>query len=143
MFLNYLTDLWDESHAKTIDPAGLSRHRSNLLGSDLRVTNFGASINTPLHAFLPFAHVDYLHPNWGIALAASTNGKEKMDEFQKFGHKMVRLPSQRPGFELAMMLDRAVKELPGCDRVLLGGHGLFTSGTHPARIVSQYHRIVD
>jgi rhamnose utilization protein RhaD (predicted bifunctional aldolase and dehydrogenase)/NAD(P)-dependent dehydrogenase (short-subunit alcohol dehydrogenase family) len=88
-----------------------------------------ASIDTPLHAFLPFAHVDHLHPDWGIALAASANGKEKMDEFnQKFGHKMVWLPWQRPGFELAMMLDGAVKQVPGCDGVVLGGHGLFTWG---------------
>ena len=207
MSLQYLADLWDESHAKTLDPAALLRYRSNLLGSDLRITNFGggntssklegtdpldgqnktvlwvkgsggdlgsikvegfatlyldkvlalariyrgveledemvgmyplctfgnnpapASIDTPLHAFLPFAHVDHLHPDWGIALAASANGKEKMDEFnQKFGHKMVWLPWQRPGFELAMMLDRAVKQVPGCDGVVLGGHGLFTWG---------------
>jgi rhamnose utilization protein RhaD (predicted bifunctional aldolase and dehydrogenase)/NAD(P)-dependent dehydrogenase (short-subunit alcohol dehydrogenase family) len=207
MSLHYLADLWDESHAKTLDPAALLRYRSNLLGSDLRITNFGggntssklegtdpldgqkktvlwvkgsggdlgsikvegfatlyldkvlalsriyrgveledemvgmyplctfgdnpapASIDTPLHAFLPFAHVDHLHPDWGIALAASANGKEKMDEFnQKFGHKMVWLPWQRPGFELAMMLDRAVKQVPGCDGVVLGGHGLFTWG---------------
>ncbi len=60
-----------------------------------------ASIDTPLHAFLPFAHVDHLHPDWGIALAASANGKEKMDEFnQQFGHKLVWMPWQRPGFEL-------------------------------------------
>jgi rhamnose utilization protein RhaD (predicted bifunctional aldolase and dehydrogenase)/NAD(P)-dependent dehydrogenase (short-subunit alcohol dehydrogenase family) len=207
MSLQYLADLWDESHAKTLDPAALLRYRSNLLGSDLRITNFGggntssklegtdpldgqkktvlwvkgsggdlgsikvagfatlyldkvlalskiyrgveledemvgmyplctfgnnpapASIDTALHAFLPFAHVDHLHPDWGIALAASANGKEKMDEFnQKFGHKMVWLPWQRPGFELAMMLDRAVKQVPGCDGVVLGGHGLFTWG---------------
>jgi rhamnose utilization protein RhaD (predicted bifunctional aldolase and dehydrogenase)/NAD(P)-dependent dehydrogenase (short-subunit alcohol dehydrogenase family) len=207
MSLHYLADLWDESHAKTLDPAALLRYRSNLLGSDLRITNFGggntssklegtdpldgqkktvlwvkgsggdlgsikvegfatlyldkvlalariyrgveledemvgmyplctfgnnpapASIDTPLHAFLPFAHVDHLHPDWGIALAASANGKEKMDEFnQKFGHKMVWLPWQRPGFELAMMLDGAVKQVPGCDGVVLGGHGLFTWG---------------
>jgi rhamnose utilization protein RhaD (predicted bifunctional aldolase and dehydrogenase) len=42
-----------------------------------------ASIDTPLHGYLPFAHVDHLHPDWGIALAASSNGKIKMDEFNK------------------------------------------------------------
>jgi rhamnose utilization protein RhaD (predicted bifunctional aldolase and dehydrogenase)/NAD(P)-dependent dehydrogenase (short-subunit alcohol dehydrogenase family) len=207
MSLKYLADLWDESHARTLDPPGLLRYRSNLLGSDLRITNFGggntsskiegtdplegqkkmvlwvkgsggdlgsikvegfatlyldkvlalakiyrgveledemvglyplctfgnnpvvASIDTPLHAFLPFAHVDHLHPDWGIALAASANGKEKMDEFnQQFGHKLVWIPWQRPGFELAIMMERAVKEAPGCDGVVLGGHGLFTWG---------------
>ena len=40
-----------------------------------------ASIDTPLHGFLPFPHVDHLHPDWGIALAASANGKAKMEEF--------------------------------------------------------------
>src|ERR1700742_1794276 len=207
MPLQYLADLWDESHARTLDPPALLRYRSNLLGSDLRITNFGggntssklegtdpldgqkktvlwvkgsggdlgsikvegfatlyldkvlalakiyrgveledemvglyplcafgnnpvaASIDTPLHAFLPFPHVDHLHPDWGIALAASANGQEKMDEFnQQFGHKLVWIPWQRPGFELAMMLDRAVKDVPGCDGVVLGGHGLFTWG---------------
>src|SRR6185503_7969160 len=88
-----------------------------------------ASIDTPLHGYLPAPHVDHLHPDWGIALAASANGKQKMEEFNKeFGHKLVWLPWQRPGFELAMMLKRAVEENPGCDGIILGGHGLFTWG---------------
>ena len=88
-----------------------------------------ASIDTPLHAFLPFAHVDHLHPDWAIALAASANGKRKLDEFNKeFGRKIVWLPWQRPGFELALMLERAVKDNPGAEGLILGGHGLFTWG---------------
>ena len=88
-----------------------------------------ASIDTPLHGFLPFPHVDHLHPDWGIALAASANGKVKMEEFNReFGHSLVWLPWQRPGFELAMMMKRAVEENPGCDGIVLGGHGLFTWG---------------
>ncbi len=88
-----------------------------------------ASIDTPLHGFLPFPHVDHLHPDWGIALAASANGKAKMEEFNReFGHRLVWLPWQRPGFELAMMMKRAVEENPGCDGIVLGGHGLFTWG---------------
>jgi rhamnose utilization protein RhaD (predicted bifunctional aldolase and dehydrogenase)/NAD(P)-dependent dehydrogenase (short-subunit alcohol dehydrogenase family) len=88
-----------------------------------------ASIDTPLHGFLPAPHVDHLHPDWAIALAAAANGKEKMEQFNKeFGHKLVWLPWQRPGFELAMMLRRAVEENPGCDGIILGGHGLFTWG---------------
>ncbi len=88
-----------------------------------------ASIDTPLHGFLPFPHVDHLHPDWGIALAASANGKQKMEEFNKeFGHKIAWLPWQRPGFELGMMLRKIVEETPGCDGVVLGGHGLFTWG---------------
>ena len=88
-----------------------------------------ASIDTPLHAFLPYPHVDHLHPDWSIALAASANGKQKLDEFNKqYGRKVVWLPWQRPGFELALWLEQAVKDNPGCDGVLLGSHGLFTWG---------------
>jgi rhamnose utilization protein RhaD (predicted bifunctional aldolase and dehydrogenase)/NAD(P)-dependent dehydrogenase (short-subunit alcohol dehydrogenase family) len=204
-----LQDLWDEKHAESLagNELALLRYRSNLLGADLRITNFGggntsskidlpdpftgqptrvlavkgsggdlgsikesgfallymdrlnslkalyrgeafedqmvgyyplsafgenrvaASIDTPLHAFLPFAHVDHLHPDWAIAIAASANGKQKLDEFNReFGRKIIWLPWQRPGFELALMLENAVKETPGCDGVLLGSHGLFTWG---------------
>jgi rhamnose utilization protein RhaD (predicted bifunctional aldolase and dehydrogenase)/NAD(P)-dependent dehydrogenase (short-subunit alcohol dehydrogenase family) len=205
--LRFLEDRWDDSVAAKLDAPELLRYRSNLLGSDLRITNFGggntsskleqvdpldgktkqilwvkgsggdlgsikragfatlyldkllalekayrgvdfedemvdmyplctfgnnpvaASIDTPLHGFLPFPHVDHLHPDWGIALAASANGKIKMEEFNKeFGHKLAWLPWQRPGFELGMMLKRIVAETPGCDGVVLGGHGLFTWG---------------
>jgi rhamnose utilization protein RhaD (predicted bifunctional aldolase and dehydrogenase)/NAD(P)-dependent dehydrogenase (short-subunit alcohol dehydrogenase family) len=88
-----------------------------------------ASIDTPLHAFLPFPHVDHLHPDWGIALAASANGKAKLAEFnQRYGRKLAWLPWQRPGFELALMLRRAVEENPGCEGIVLGSHGLFTWG---------------
>ena len=88
-----------------------------------------ASIDTPLHAFLPFDHVDHLHPDWAIALAASANGEAKMEEFnKKYGRKIIWVPWQRPGFELALMLKRAVEANPGCDGLILGGHGLFTWG---------------
>ena len=205
--LRFLEDRWDDAVASKLDPAELLRYRSNLLGSDLRLTNFGggntsskldetdpltgesvkvlwvkgsggdlgsikrsgfatlyldkvlsltrryrgveledemvamyplctfnnnptaASIDTPLHGYLPFPHVDHLHPDWGIALAASANGIEKMEEFNtEFGHKIVWLPWQRPGFELGIMLKRAVEANPGCDGIVLGGHGLFTWG---------------
>jgi rhamnose utilization protein RhaD (predicted bifunctional aldolase and dehydrogenase) len=88
-----------------------------------------ASIDTPLHAFLPFPHVDHLHPDWAIALAASANGKAKLEQFnQKYGRTIVWVPWQRPGFELALMLRKAVQDNPGCDGIILGGHGLFTWG---------------
>ena len=206
--LKFLADLWDEKVAAHLDGPELLRYRSNLLGSDLRITNFGGgntsskleqidpldgqakqilwvkgsggdlgsiqrtgfatlyldkllalekayrgvdsedemvdmyplctfgnnpvatSIDTPLHGFLPFAHVDHLHPDWGIALAASANGKMKMQEFnEEFGHTLAWLPWQRPGFELGMMLKKVVEQTPGCDGVVLGGHGLFTWGS--------------
>jgi rhamnose utilization protein RhaD (predicted bifunctional aldolase and dehydrogenase)/NAD(P)-dependent dehydrogenase (short-subunit alcohol dehydrogenase family) len=205
--LRYLEDRWDERVARTLDEPELLRYRSNLLGSDLRITNFGggntsskieeedpldgakrtvlwikgsggdigsierkgfatlyleklhalerryrgveyedemvdmyplcvfannrlaASIDTPLHGYLPYAHIDHLHPDWGIALAAAANGAQKMEEFnRRFEHRLIWLPWQRPGFELAMMLKKAVEANPGCDGIVLGGHGLFTWG---------------
>jgi len=205
--LKFLEDRWDSTLASTLDEPELLRYRSNLLGSDLRLTNFAggntsskiretdpltgepvdvlwvkgsggdlgsirrsgfatlyqekllalarsykgveseddivamyplctirnnpvaASIDTPLHGFLPFPHVDHLHPDWGIALAASANGKAKMEQFNReFGHRLVWLPWQRPGFELAMMLKGAVAANPDSDGIVLGGHGLFTWG---------------
>ena len=65
------------------------------------INRVAASIDTPLHAFLPFEHVDHLHPDWGIALAASDNGLRKMQEFNKrFGRRLIWIPWQRPGFEV-------------------------------------------
>src|SRR5581483_9731509 len=68
-------------------------------------------------------------PDWAIALAASANGKQKLQEFNReFGRKISWLPWQRPGFELALMLEQAVAENPGAEGLILGGHGLFTWG---------------
>jgi len=205
--LHYLEDRWDEHLAHKLDEPELLRYRSNLLGSDLRITNFGggntsskievidpltgkleevlwikgsggdlgsikrnglatlylqklrgleklyrgaefedeivemyplctfgknsvaSSIDTALHSFLPFRHIDHLHPDWGIALAAAANGDEKMREFNRlFSRHLVWVPWCRPGFELAMMIRRVVQENPGCEGIVLGGHGLFTWG---------------
>ncbi len=205
----YLKDLWNEDRAREMgsNQLALLRYRSNLLGADLRITNFGggntsskielpdpftgqptrvlavkgsggdigsmresgfallyldrlehlknlyrgekyedemvgyyplsafgenrvaASIDTPLHAFLPFSHVDHLHPDWAIALAASANGKRKLEEFNReFDRKIVWVPWHRPGFELALLIERAVKDNPEVEGLILGGHGLFTWG---------------
>src|SRR5579859_4441166 len=204
-----LKDLWDEGKAGELagNELALLRYRSNLLGADLRITNFGggntsskieladpftgqpvrvlaikgsggdigsiteagfallyldrleqlkqlyrgeahedemvryyplsafgenrvaASIDTPLHAFLPFDHVDHLHPDWAIALAASANGKQKLQDFNKsFDRRIVWVPWQRPGFELAQMIAQAVQDHPQAEGLVLGGHGLFTWG---------------
>src|ERR1700726_1458530 len=174
--LKFLEGRWNPSLAASLDEPELLRYRSNLLGSDLRITNFAggntsskvieadpltgdpvevlwvkgsggdlgsirrsgfatlyqqkllslersykgvdteddmvpmyaiaafrnnpvaASIDTPLHGFLPFPHVDHLHPDWGIAMAASANGKIKMGEFNReFGHTRAWFPGRRPG----------------------------------------------
>lgn len=93
------------------------------------VNPVASSIDTPLHGSLPFPHVDHLHPDWATALAAAANGTMHLEEFnRRFHHHLIWLPWQRPGFELGMMLKRAVAEDPKADGVVLGGHGLFTWG---------------
>ncbi len=97
-----------------------------------------ASIDTPLHALLPFAHVDHLHPDWAIALAASANGERKLGEFNaRHGRRIVWLPWQRPGFELALMMRRAVEAHPGCDGILLGEPRSLYVGRDAARVLRE------
>jgi rhamnose utilization protein RhaD (predicted bifunctional aldolase and dehydrogenase)/NAD(P)-dependent dehydrogenase (short-subunit alcohol dehydrogenase family) len=220
--LHYLKDLWDESVASTLDGPETLRYRSNLLGADLRITNFGGgntssklkqrdpledrdvevlwvkgsggdlgsaqrngfatlylqklrgleriyrgveyedemvdryplirfgvnprapSIDTPLHGFLPFAHVDHLHPDWATALAAAANGRERLEEYnRRFGLHLLWLPWQRPGFELAMMLKRAVEANPSANGAVLGCHGLFTWGDTQRECYLSSIRVID
>src|SRR5262245_39360694 len=220
--LRYLEDRWDDSVARDLDDLELLRYRSNLLGSDLRITNFGGgntsakfsqpdpldgspqevlwvkgsggdlgsiqrqgfaslylrklhalrqryrgaawedemvelyslctfgqnpvatSIDTPLHGFLPFAHVDHLHPDWGIALAAAANGREVLDEFNaRFGHRLIWVPWKRPGFELAMLMRQAVEAASGCDGIVLAGHGLFTWGNSSRECYRRSLAVID
>ena len=84
------------------------------------------SIDTPLHAFLPFDHIDHLHPDAIIAIAAAKDGEKIMKSL--WGDKMAWIPWQRPGFDLALKLEKAYEENPGIEGIILGGHGLFTWG---------------
>lgn len=84
------------------------------------------SIDTPLHAFLPFKHIDHLHPDAAIAIAASKDG-EAITRYL-FSNQIAWVPWQRPGFDLGLQLERAVNENPGIRGIMLGGHGLFTWG---------------
>lgn len=207
MELKLLQDLWNDAETEGMDEPELLRYRSNLLGRDLRLTNFGggntsskilmpdpltgeevtvlwvkgsggdlgtirregfatlymdrlnalkrrysgvheedamadlyplctygnnpraASIDTPLHGFLPFPHVDHLHPDWAIAVAACANGPKQLERLrEEYGLNLVWLPWKRPGFELALWLERAVAENPEADGIILGSHGIFTWG---------------
>lgn len=84
------------------------------------------SIDTPLHGFLPFKHIDHLHPDAAIAIAASKDGERITKEL--FGGQISWVPWQRPGFDLGLKLRRSLEENPGIRGIMLGGHGLFTWG---------------
>lgn len=222
MELTYLKDLWNDEETRGMDEPELLRYRSNLLGSDLRLTNFGggntsskvtmpdpvtgedvqvlwvkgsggdlgtikrdgfatlymekllslkrqykgvehedamaemyplctfannpraASIDTPLHGFLPFPHVDHLHPDWAIALAACANGPAQLERLeQETGLKLAWLPWKRPGFELGLWLEQAVKDRPDLDGIILGSHGLFTWGNSGRECYLNTLRVID
>ncbi|MEM6985663.1 MAG: bifunctional rhamnulose-1-phosphate aldolase/short-chain dehydrogenase [Pseudomonadota bacterium] len=197
-----LTNQWDSKHAERLDEAGRLLYRSNLLGSDKRITNFGggntsakiemddpltgeaarvlwvkgsggdvgtmaldgfatlyldklealrdvykgvdyedemvgllphctfnlnpraASIDTPLHAYVPHDHVDHMHPDAIIAIAAAEDGQALTQEI--FGDRIGWLPWKRPGFELGLWLADFCKANPNAEGVILGSHGLFT-----------------
>ena len=83
-----------------------------------------ASIDTPLHAFVPRKHVDHVHADAIIAIAASKNSKELTQEV--FGNKIGWLPWKRPGYELGLWLEKFCLENPDANGVVLESHGLFT-----------------
>ena len=222
MDLHYLKDLWNDDETRGMDEPELLRYRSNLLGSDLRLTNFGggntsakvemadpvtgetasvlwvkgsggdlgtikrdgfatlyldrllalknryggvheedamadmyglctfnanpraASIDTPLHGFLPFRHVDHLHPDWAIALAACANGPAQLERLEsETGIKLTWLPWKRPGFELGLWLEQALNERPDIDGIILGSHGLFTWGETSRESYLSTLRVID
>ncbi len=80
------------------------------------------SIDTPLHAFIPFDHVDHTHPNAVIAIAASSDGKALTQEI--YGDEVAWVDWQRPGFELGLLLQETIRQKPNLKGIILGGHGL-------------------
>ncbi|HEY0654033.1 MAG TPA: bifunctional aldolase/short-chain dehydrogenase [Chryseosolibacter sp.] len=84
------------------------------------------SIDTPLHAFLPFKHIDHLHPDAAIAIAAAKDGKRITQEL--FGGTIGWVEWQRPGFDLGLKIRRCLDDTPGIRGIMLGSHGLFTWG---------------
>jgi rhamnulose-1-phosphate aldolase/alcohol dehydrogenase len=84
------------------------------------------SIDTPLHGFLPFKHIDHLHPDAAIAIAAAKDGKKITKELFKGSIGWVEW--QRPGFDLGLKLRECLDENPGIRGIMLGSHGLFTWG---------------
>jgi len=201
--VNYL---WDKKKAEALgdDQVDLFLYRSNILGADLRITNFGGgntscktiekdpitnkevevmwikgsggdigtlkrngiaglynqrlhdlkkvyrgldyedemvalfnhciydldsrapSIDTPLHGLLPFKHIDHLHPDALIAIAAAEDSEKITKEI--WGDTMGWVPWQRPGFDLGLQLENCLNENPGIRGIVLGSHGVFTWG---------------
>jgi len=199
-----LADLWDEAKASAMSEPQRLLYRSNLLGSDKRITNYGggntsakvmekdpltgeavevlwvkgsggdvgtieldgfatlyqsklealkqlyrgiehedemvgylphctfnlnpraASIDTPLHAYVPRRHVDHMHPDAVIAIAAAKDSKALTQKI--FGGEIGWLPWKRPGFELGLWLEKFCREHPEARGVVLESHGLFTWG---------------
>ncbi len=203
---NHVDYLWDEAKAKSFgnDQVALFLYRSNILGADLRITNYGGgntscrtietdpltnekvevmwikgsggdigtltragvaglyterlrnlknvyggleeedrmvvllnhciydldskapSIDTPLHGLLPFKHIDHLHPDALIAVAAAKDSEKVTKEI--WGDTMGWVPWQRPGFDLALKLEKCLNDNPDIRGIVLGSHGLFTWG---------------
>ncbi|MFB2120950.1 bifunctional aldolase/short-chain dehydrogenase [Parapedobacter sp. 2B3] len=84
------------------------------------------SIDTPLHGFLPFKHIDHLHPDAAIAIAAAKDGKRITQEL--FNGEIGWVEWQRPGFDLGLQLKQCLDDSPGIRGIMLGSHGLFTWG---------------
>lgn len=88
-----------------------------------------ASIDTPLHAFVPKPCVDHMHPDAIIAIAAAKDSRALTKEI--FGDTIGWLPWKRPGFELGLWLEKFCVENPEAKGVVLASHGLFTWGDTP------------
>ncbi len=84
------------------------------------------SIDTPLHGFLPFKHIDHLHPDAAIAIAAAKDGRKITQEL--FNGTIGWVEWQRPGFDLGLKLKKCLDDNPGIRGIMLGSHGLFTWG---------------
>ena len=203
---NHVNYLWDKKKAEALgdNQVALFLYRSNILGADLRITNFGGgntscktiekdpitndevevmwikgsggdigtlkrngiaglynqrlhdlkkvyrgldyedemvalfnhciydldsrapSIDTPLHGLLPFKHIDHLHPDALIAIAAAEDSEKITKEI--WGGTMGWVPWQRPGFDLGLQLETCLNENPGIRGIVLGSHGVFTWG---------------
>lgn len=94
-----------------------------------------ASIDTPLHAYVPHAFVDHMHPDAIIAIAASKDSKALTQEI--FGNEIGWLPWKRPGFELGLWLEKFCLDNPGAKGLILESHGLFTWGDTPKECYEQ------
>lgn len=89
-----------------------------------------ASIDTPLHAYVPFPEVDHTHPDSVIALATMKNGRDIVKKV--YQNKIGWLNWQRPGFDLGLKMEKLIKKNNNINGIVLGHHGLFTWGVTSA-----------
>ena len=119
MALQAVYDHADEKGVKTpIEDAMVGMYPHTVFNLNPRAS----SIDTPLHAFVTYKHVDHTHPNAVIAIAACSNGPELTKEI--YGDAVVWVDWQRPGFDLGLILQQTIEANPGIKGIILGGHGL-------------------
>ena len=99
------------------------------------------SIDTPLHTFVPYRHVDHLHPNAVIAIAASVNQEKLTKEI--FGDDVLYVPWQRPGFDIGLLIESLIKEHPQAKGVVLGHHGMSSWSNHDKTCYETALEIID
>jgi rhamnulose-1-phosphate aldolase/alcohol dehydrogenase len=226
MTYKYVNYLWDDAVASKLDPVERLVYRSNLLGSDQRITNTGggntsakvkekdpltggetevlwvkgsggdlrtskrenfaslyqqklielqglydkrrdkglksqaeddmvamyfhttfnlnpraSSIDTPLHSFIPNRHVDHMHPNAIIAVAASRRCQELTKEI--FGDEMAYVRWMRPGFELGLAMQKIVKNNPDVRAIMMGQHGFISWDDDDKRCYEETLRFIE
>jgi rhamnulose-1-phosphate aldolase/alcohol dehydrogenase len=226
MTYKYVNYLWDDAVASKLDPVERLVYRSNLLGSDQRITNTGggntsakieekdpltgggaevlwvkgsggdlrtskrenfsslyqqklidlqglydkrkdkglksqaeddmvatyfhttfnlnpraSSIDTPLHSFIPSKHVDHMHPNAIISVAASRRCEELTKEI--FGEEMAYVPWMRPGFELGLAMQKIVRENPSIRAIMMGQHGFISWQDDEKRCYEETLRFIE
>lgn len=119
MALQGIYDSSDEKGVKTvIEDAMVGMYPHCVYNLNPRAS----SIDTPLHAFIPYRHVDHTHPNALIAIAACSNGEALTKEI--YGDEVIWTDWQRPGFDLGLVLEQVIKDHPNSVGIILGGHGL-------------------
>jgi rhamnulose-1-phosphate aldolase/alcohol dehydrogenase len=99
------------------------------------------SIDTPLHTLVPFKHVDHLHPNAVIAIAASVNQERLCREI--YGDELIYVPWQRPGFDIGLIIEDLIKQNPEAKGVLLGHHGMSSWDNHDKTCYETALEIID
>lgn len=100
-----------------------------------------ASIETLLHAFLPYKHIDHTHPDAIISICCADNGRQIAKEI--FGNRFVWVPYIRPGFTLSKMIAEGVQNNPNAELVLMEKHGLVTWGDSSEECYSKTIAIIN